>query len=756
MAIIDINQTWYDANLPAEGTYFPVLMTGAGNTYRLIGNITANGSGLIFGANDQTLNLNGFTLTYDNQASVTVPNGDFETGTPGNPPPNWDTSQAPGFQIAVNGTSSSPFLWGSQVGMFITPANHIIKSSTITIPSVYQGVTLAAMVTDQGGSDAATTLRVKDAVTNATIVEATEAGNAQLSVVAGFNPTAAIISNGVYLEVQCNQPSFNTPIDRVVIRPYGSSGVFCIRSPWGLPSYLQVPYINAAVVNRGTILGPGSIVQGNGKAVQSIAVNTAGQQDMLFDGVTFSMVGDDPIAIGSFFTGYFFTIKNCTFNFPGGSAAGRPDYNITHRGVLYAAIKFDGGGTLNIENNAINNHPQNGIVIANSGTFLSKALITGNTINLNTYHTNGWGILLNSTSGTNGNMQIANNMITAAVGKSSRGIMIDALGTAIYDGIEINNNTIDVRERGNREFTTSGLECQAMKMRVTSVGSIRNLNVHDNTFASTTDDTLVHAATGLGFGFETGAGCTGIVFANNVFRATVTGTNATYWARAISFRHHNQLIVSTNDTFESNDCSINFHDNDGFGLVDGVTFINPSLVKNAATPPSGVVYHSYDIGFSEQDLSTTSIKNIRVYSPNYVGGATATVFWFGSGNPKDIAFGHLVTVNVQDGLAAPVQNATVTWKDNELTTTTDTGVTPASGQLANMKVTEFVHQQLTTNPASITIDNEKPQRLEITHIDFTPYSEDINITVDQSITRQLAGGPVPPPVVLQDLVCVLN
>jgi hypothetical protein len=751
MAIIDIDQTWYDANLPAEGTYFPVLMTGAGNTYRLVGNITANGSGLIFGANDQTLNLNGFTLTYDNQAAITVPNGDFETGVPGNPPPNWNVNGAPGFQIAVNGTSGSPYLWGNQVGMFIAPNNHVIKSDTITIPSIYQGLPLWAMVTASGGS-ATTTLRVKDAVTDVLLVEATES-QAVLTNIAAFTPSASTITNGVYLEVQGFRSDLaNYAVDRVVIRPLSTCGVICSDSPWGLPAYLQVPYINAAIVNKGTVLGPGSIVQGgSAKSVRSYAFNTAGMQDMTIDNVTVSMIGDDPIGIGDYFTGHRFIIKSCTFNHPNGAAAGRPDYNITRRNIQFAAIKLSPSGTVNIENNIINDCPQCGIQLASWGTLSPAGKITGNVISLNVNITNGWGIMLQG-SANEANLEVGNNTITAGVGKSGRGIMIDALAGTTKN-VEIHHNTINVRERGNREFGTAGLECQGLKLRSFGASNLKDLNIHDNTFAATTDDTLVHACQGVGVGW-TSTGNTGIVFSNNICRATVTGTDATYWARAISFREHKELVTSTNDTFDSNDVSIGFHDNDGFGLVDGVDFVNPTIVKNAAAPPTGITHLSYEIG--DAGLTTSPIKNLRVFSPNYSGGATSAFQFKGSGNPKDVSFGHLVTVNVQDGVGAPVQDATVSWKDNEESVIFDIGTTGPSGQLASMKVVEAVHQQLTSNPASITIDDEKPQVLVINHADFNPLVEGINITGDDTVTRQLQGGPVPPPSMQKNLVLAIK
>jgi hypothetical protein len=75
-------------------------LASAGTTYRLTADLNSVGSCMTINASNVTLDLNGYTVVYDNTGtSVMIPNGDFEEDLAG----NWDISGAPQAARTANG-----------------------------------------------------------------------------------------------------------------------------------------------------------------------------------------------------------------------------------------------------------------------------------------------------------------------------------------------------------------------------------------------------------------------------------------------------------------------------------------------------------------------------------------------------------------------------------------------------------------------------------------------------------------------------
>lgn len=740
---IDIDQAWYDAHLEPEGAYFPVLLTGNGETYRLVGDIQAQGSGLLVGGKDQTLDLNGHTLTWDVQPEIVVPNGDFEAGEIGQPPPDWDISRAPGFLTEANGTNGWPYLWGTKVGMFTGPNKHIIKSTNVTIPSIYLNKPVAAMVTGHGSWNTPSAMRVLDGGTGAIVGQSNLTASNQ-TVLVGFVVTSQLIANGVHLEIEFTHPTAGAkiPIDRVCIRPHQNCGVFYGHASWYLPTYLKTTKFLSALqgVTGWTVLGPGSLAQGKAKSVRARAIECLASGIKLADGITCSALGDDPGCIGGPYSGGGSVIRNCIFDFPGGKNPGRPDYCITNRSELLGAIIINSVTTVTIEKNQILNYPQCGITLFAQLT--STGRVAENVMKPNAYFTNCWGIML---YGAASNVLIERNQVISEPSKSGRGMMID--GSDVKN-VSYRSNVCKVRERGNREYGTAGLECQALKIRAYQAGKIF-ATFEDNVWESTTDDTLVHGAAGGTMTISATDGNIGITFTRDVFRATVTGTNKTYEAPAFVL-NGNPLGPAAGDavqfvdcTFLSNQVSIQAHNNDLSGSVRSGKFIAPLIVKDPTPPPAGVTYRPYVFGF---DWGGYLIQNVRIFGPKYSGGAEESVIFIGVGIPKDVTIGRLVPVNVTDGAGKPVDGALVTWTDAATSQIEyDEDETGTDGLTRPMNVPELVFQQLTANSTVVNIVDRKPQRLEILHPDYERVDETIAISKDQLITRKLTGGPTPLP-----------
>ena len=81
--------------IPAGHLSSPMILNTMGATYILQGNVTAEESAFIIGANDITLNLNGSSIIYDTYKNfphpIGIPNYGFELGT-GDVPSSWNLS----------------------------------------------------------------------------------------------------------------------------------------------------------------------------------------------------------------------------------------------------------------------------------------------------------------------------------------------------------------------------------------------------------------------------------------------------------------------------------------------------------------------------------------------------------------------------------------------------------------------------------------------------------------------------------------
>lgn len=69
----------------------PYQLSSAGETYELATNVTVNGTAFLVTASGITLDLKGYTVTYNNASRILVPNQDFANAT-GGVPDNWDVS----------------------------------------------------------------------------------------------------------------------------------------------------------------------------------------------------------------------------------------------------------------------------------------------------------------------------------------------------------------------------------------------------------------------------------------------------------------------------------------------------------------------------------------------------------------------------------------------------------------------------------------------------------------------------------------
>ncbi len=137
---INITSAW----LAQQGTG-PYYLTQSGATYVLQTDVSVPGTAFIALAPNITFNLNGYTVTYDTAAPITVTNGGFEQGTSPTDIPGWNVSQAPGAVRVAAPTG----MWGSwALELPNISSTETISSSAIAIPQA--NAQYAALITPNG------------------------------------------------------------------------------------------------------------------------------------------------------------------------------------------------------------------------------------------------------------------------------------------------------------------------------------------------------------------------------------------------------------------------------------------------------------------------------------------------------------------------------------------------------------------------------------------------------------------------------
>src|SRR5262249_42051481 len=126
---INIDANWLQQQGPG-----PYILSQANTTYVLQTDVTTSGTAFVIANKYVTLDLNGHTITYNNAAPLTVPNGNFGADPIGSHAvPGWDLSGAPNSQFTVQ--ANDCYLYSPQVLNWAVPSGttpQVIKSQTIS------------------------------------------------------------------------------------------------------------------------------------------------------------------------------------------------------------------------------------------------------------------------------------------------------------------------------------------------------------------------------------------------------------------------------------------------------------------------------------------------------------------------------------------------------------------------------------------------------------------------------------------------
>ncbi|WP_165229491.1 PKD domain-containing protein [Aquisphaera insulae] len=724
--VIPIDATWLQANGPA-----PYYLTKPGVTYQLQTDVTTSGTAFIALASGITFDLNGHTITYCNSSPIVVPNGGFETGTPGQAPPSWDVSNAPGATIKTTSTANwQTGWWGNQLLEIpgITGTSTIV-SSAITIPQANRDYTavISVKVPAVNNQEATVTLSVIDTVTGAVLGSANSASATRgYAPVVTFTPTT---TNAVKLKVDVTAvggQTFIADADYSMLVPSGDYGVVASPDYWKFGTQLQTPSVLANVgrVQNFTIEN-GTIAAGQAFAY----ANSALFLEEMTGGFTVKNVaifvnGNDASGIDGYWTNGA-TITNSTIT--GGIL------RMTNRMHDGPAIELQRSqGALNIQGNHISGSLAGGIVVSGyqraSRTNFSSIIIKNNDIRISALVTDSYAIAF--APGVD-SFEVANNTIVQVNG---RGIMLDGIDSGVITNGTIHDNSVDVQEHPFLEYGQTSMEATALRIRA-RVGTVSNINIYNNMFYAHTSVDQDWSAIGARLTFLNGSGQnqnSNVILQNNTFKGIVLSPapnlSGPYASSAlglsISGLDAGTGLTLIGNTFESNVTSLNIGDNDSYGLLNqDVTFTGNTIAKSASG--AAMTYTSIAAG---SWANTT--HNIRLISMNYTNGATPRITFLGNA-AEDVTIGWQLngTVTGSSGNAVSGANVSVFDGNNRLVYS---GTSNAEGRFTGIMVLATLYAQPGADPSKVTTTNLGPFTVKVTAGNRTQ-SQVVELTGNQSI-----------------------
>lgn len=687
---IDIDQAW----LNQQGAS-PYYLTQADMTYVLQTDVSTPGTAFIVLAPKVAFDLNGHTVTYDNEPPISVPNGSFEQGANPGDVPGWNLVDAPGAVRA-------PVLvdmWGSwALEIPNIAAAETIASSPIAIPQA--NARYAALITPKAttSAGAGVTLAVVDTVTGATLAsQASPSPSTGFSPVVLFTPTT---TDPVQLLVTVTPPASGQPanvyLDNATVSRTGSYGVVATHSPWFLPPQLQTSAINAGASSVADVLVKnGTIIQGGGGSYAASAVFGKSTTGITVDHVNATASGDDtdilelmyatnPVVINSTLTGQLSRISD--------------------RMNLYSAIQLAGAkGPVLIAGNTISGTLDTGILMARSGTVTDPITISGNTITQNTLVADGYGIVLDNVE----NFTVANNILDPVNG---RGLMLDTYASGVTLNGQVYGNVIHAQEHPNLEYSTvTGQSVVGMELRVFTGGRVKNVTFSHNTFAAQTGVGNNWAALGARIYIASNnvlMANSDLVFENNDFQAVadsidpnLAGSAQPTSAFGVSLSQvpPGTGIQFLDNNFESNNISLNLGDDYGYnGTITGVLFLGNTITKldqGAAMPYQGILVNHWKVTSSNVALINTNYADTAATSPGFLDVPL----------PSDLETGWQLDLTVLDSGGSPASGVSVRVL-NAAGEPVYAGATDVNGKLAAIPVvtTEYQKAAGTGTPVTTT------------------------------------------------------
>lgn len=454
------------------GDSFPFYSTAAHQKLTLTENITTNGTAIALIHDNVSVDLAGYTITYNNAAPISIANASFEIGDAGN-----GATEAEGWSFANAGSTGAARFAGDFLSNQIydgdysirfsdtTATGYIVSEATVTLQA-NTTYSLSAMFeyggqgTDDNpgvvgyvsivGTGGEATVTASKSNTNYRGIQLVET-----VFTTGAGTPTYNVRVGITGHVSAAEPYY---IDDVKIQQHMNYGVVAGPKSFNASQYPGVTSYGTAT--NSTITG-GNITQGQGSGswCHAILVEYTG---LSINGVTATVSGQNSSCVWQGSSGsYNF------FSYISGNTFTSNVSTITSRDNFHGAVLHCPRGKL--WDNQITNGPHAGIFIGTSPGIQSE--VWRNTVQLTAKYTNGFAILGGSSSHVHHN--------TINCGTDPYG----ARGIGISSGAEGNpakchDNVVYVQQiANNQEYEGTGGEAYGIQAENSSYTEIYNNTV---------------------------------------------------------------------------------------------------------------------------------------------------------------------------------------------------------------------------------------------------------------------------------------
>ena len=722
--LVQMDLAFFGGTDTPSGALVPV---GNDTEFRLMQNVTFPGVALRPNGGGVDVNLNGFTLTYDNDPRVLLPNHDFEIGTIGDTViSGWDLTLAPSADIGPNNKRLS----GSQVLRFTAtgPSTETVVSDDFTLPSTTEEYAVYGIFSKTINTNTQIDIRVIDTVSSGVIVTASSGPssgqNGKMDPALFTNPSG----NALRLEVDVIAPAgpLDVDLDQITVARSHHMG---LSFQWSNQVAIDhIGYENLSAVAK-TSFGPthagvrnGNIIQGSGHSVDGRPVYAD-----LYRGTI--IVDNNVIVCNGVNTR---AIQIQSRNIAGNNEAYLCNNKIRHRQeiitnrfVLNPMIYLlSCNDQVDVHNNRMTGWGQAGITIGSkSGTEQTNILY--NNILHQKRVANAYGISFDK---ENRNSLVAFNTISSPSGAGLRGILIDQNSAAQFRDVTISGNFVDVVEQTDRENTD--FSARAFRWRnETSNASMQNIKVVNNTFKVAVRDGDQGEGDGatIWMEFWSGMETAGNKIQDNIFEAVNLRTDSGGKAASFSVDKHEPGIDNLyyRNTFRSNQWALDLT-SPGFRDIEDMVFIDSTIEKIG---PTGFTFESFRVGHGLTD--NPIVRDIVMIDNIYSGGAAQIVTTGANTAQREIEFHYTTIFRVMDGVT-PISGASVEVSDNNPTIVFGPSLTDAAGEVTAVIIQESWSQ-------ASGVDNRDPH--EATAI-FGPQNGDTSFNSDvpdQVIIINLSG-----------------
>lgn len=415
----------------------PYYLTSANTVYRLQQDVTAGETAFVINASGISLNLNGHTVTYDNDAPVVVTNHSFENGQTG-----WTFTSAPNADVYAGSWINNQVYDGSYALRFsggFSGDQYIESTGTVQLEANTQ-YTLTGMIHFNGwvtGAQAYISLVGQSGETTKTAAQTTQNWRGIQLVYARFTTGGTAETYKIRCGAIGCTGTCVAYIDDIKISKTRLYGVVCGAANWDSTSgQTNIPGVTSYGSGTGSKIFNGTIIQGAGKSTWSPLMRAREVNSVVLAHCNGTVAGPDCYGVECWGNTWTVANNNLTSN----------SITISNRDSWYGTVISDIRTDGKVIGNTINNGPDCGIVVGGVGV-----IVANNMIRLTTRYTNAFGV----TSYAKGGYRVHHNTIDCDDdSRTCRGIGVFGYNTSGLITIDHNNVSLQGFSN-NQEYSGS-------------------------------------------------------------------------------------------------------------------------------------------------------------------------------------------------------------------------------------------------------------------------------------------------------------